>query len=418
MALGTGGKMGSKGGATGGKRKSKVDLAKLFSTMDGRSGGDRFKLDTKGTVRFRLLMPLGNDDMPMIPADEHWLPYVREDGKEGKRQAYCYDLAGQVCPFCILSGLLQNSRVAALEDMGKDIRPGKRWLMYVINRSYMITQDEPHVVDSMEKVEKAPLPQTVAQAIVSYFRNRSWGDPTDPVTGYDFEVTGKPRGGKASFVEYSVSPVPRDGSPEYNPKLAANFQPLTTLLEFKTDDDCMKLIEPILATLSTEGFEAVVEAFWEEMGATSDGGDADADVHEDEADDAGAEEEALEAEVEETEEEETEEEEPAVEGYGTSVRADMEKSKAKPDVEESEDEDETDESEDEEDEVEEEEVPSTSVSRKASGAPRAVAGKRRSPAAVTMEQTTDAKLATPATQEDATVNRGSRLLAQLRKNKK
>lgn len=413
-----------------GKGKSKVDLAKLFATMDGRSGGDRFKLDAKGTVRFRLVQPLGTDDVPMIPADEHWLPYVKDDGKEGKRQAYCYDLIGQPCPFCILSGLLQNSKVAALEEMGKDIRPSRRWLMYVVNRSYMMTQDDPHVVESMEKIEKAPLPQTVAQALVQLMRNRSWGDPTDPTNGYDVEVTGKPRGGNVSFTEYSLSPVPRDASPAYDLKMAANFQPLSSLLEFKSDEDCMKLIEPILATLATEGFEEIVEAFWEAMEAAPDG-------------------EVLGEEAEEVGTGDAEEGTGEDENYGASVRPEM----ADEGEGEGEDigEDGEDAGEDAGEEGGEDEgdgsdagaddagdsgsdenlppAPAPVLRRPAPGAPQPEAGKRRTGAAVTMARTTAAKAQTaaaPAPAASATApkeasaagGRGSKLLEQLRRNKK
>ena len=195
-----------------GRAQGKTDLARLFSTMDGRSGGDRFRLAKAGTVRFRLVEPLGTDSIPMCPADEHWLPYVKDDGKEGKRQMYCFDLHDELCPICVLHNLLSSSKIAELEDMAKDIRVNKRWLMYVINRTYMLTQDEPTVVETMEKIEKAALPQTVAQALVNLMRNKAWGDPTSPTNGYDVEVTGKPKGGKSEYTEYTVSPVPRDAA--------------------------------------------------------------------------------------------------------------------------------------------------------------------------------------------------------------
>lgn len=250
--------------ATKAKMKGKVDLAKLFSTMDSRSGGDRFKLNKAGTVRFRLVEPLGTDSIPMQPLDEHWIPYVKDDGKEGKRPVTCLELNDEFCPVCALHALLASSQVVDLEELGKEIRVGKRWLMYVVNRSYMMMQEEPTVVETMEKVEQANLPQTVAQAMVNLMRNRAWGDPTHPSNGYDIEVTGAAKGGKSQFTEYSVSPVPRDSSPAYSVDLVQNFKPLSELIEFRSLDDIYSFLEPVLATLASNGYDDLVEAFWAE----------------------------------------------------------------------------------------------------------------------------------------------------------
>ncbi len=393
-----------------GKTRGKVDLAKLFSTMDSRSGGDRFKLNKAGTVRFRLVEPLGDDSIPMQPLDEHWLPYIKEDGKEGKRPVTCMELQDVVCPVCVLHSLLTASRIVDLEELGREIRISKRWLMYVVNRSYMMTQEEPTVIDTMEKIEQASLPQTVAQAMVNLMRNRAWGDPTHPTNGYDLEVTGSAKGGKSQFTEYAVSPVPRDSSPDYNPVLTKDFKPLSELIEFRTLEDLHSLLEPILATLATNGYGDLVDAFWEEL--------ADAESHSPEQEETEEEYEMEDGDVEGgdvsdsdeaeeegeySEEEEENEEEGDYEGDASEEEGTDDEEADEEEEEEIEPEDEEGEEEDEpEDEGEDEdfgkavELPAqpkraaTKTPAKKAAAPKK-ATKRRTPAESTMDKSVSAK---------------------------
>ena len=51
------------------------------------------------------------------------------------------------------------------------------------------------------------------------------------------------------------------------------------MIEFKSEDDVQSILEPLLATLSANGYENIVEAFWatiegSDNSSTGGGGDA------------------------------------------------------------------------------------------------------------------------------------------------
>ena len=89
-----------------------INLNKLKGIQNRkRSGFESYKLNSAGLSRFRLVMPIGNDDTPMVSADKHWLPYTNDEGKVSKRPVLCYKQFGfSDCPICALQDRLLAAR--------------------------------------------------------------------------------------------------------------------------------------------------------------------------------------------------------------------------------------------------------------------------------------------------------------------
>ena len=90
------GKLQAVAGASNVKKKESVEgglinIAKLKELQAKKNNRtDNYKLNQNGLSRFRIVKPLGHDDIPLATADQHFIPIVRDDGKEGKRLVYCY----------------------------------------------------------------------------------------------------------------------------------------------------------------------------------------------------------------------------------------------------------------------------------------------------------------------------------------
>lgn len=246
------------------KVQGKTNIAGLMSLMDSRGFGDKFKLKPDGTVRIRVVEPLGKDDLPMVPADDHWIPSVNDEGKETKKQMVCFDIADHFpCPCCVLAKVLSNYKLATVTQLASDLKVRARWAMYVIDRTYMVDMDEPVVDLRKERVAQAVLPVSVARGMLEYLSKRGWGDFTAPIGGYDFEVTGKKEGKKA-FTTYTVAPVPKECSPDYDINKTKGFKPISQTVVLADVDAMLEQLEPVLAAImeqEPEHGEAIIQDF-------------------------------------------------------------------------------------------------------------------------------------------------------------
>lgn len=247
-----------------------IDIAKLRNIQSNKKANiESYKLNANGKSRFRLVMPLGEDSIPLTGANRHWLPYVTEDGKDSRRPFYCYEQFGLPCPICTLRAMLLNATDESLKADADTLRANNLWAAYIINRDYLVGVDDPIAAqnDMQDKVVlfNAMSPK-IADAIIGYLEMRVWGDASDPETGYDFEVEGKPttktfNGYKVS--DYTLTPYPRDYSPRYNLSVVSKLRPLSEVITYSKVEDLRKVLDPILISVSEESEEgmAIVEAF-------------------------------------------------------------------------------------------------------------------------------------------------------------
>lgn len=247
-----------------------IDIAKLRNIQSNKKANiESYKLNANGKSRFRLVMPLGDDTIPLTGANRHWLPYVTEDGKDSRRPFYCYEQFGLPCPICTLRAMLLNASDESLKADADTLRANNLWAAYIINRDYLVGADDPIEAqnDMQDKVVlfNAMSPK-IADAIIGYLEMRVWGDASDPDTGYDFEVEGKPttktfNGYKVS--DYTLTPYPRDYSPRYSLSTISKLRPLSEVITYSKVEDLRKVLDPILISVSEESEEgmAIIEAF-------------------------------------------------------------------------------------------------------------------------------------------------------------
>lgn len=241
-----------------------INLNKLKGIQNRKKGGfDVYKLNGSGMSRFRLIMPLGNDDTPMVSADRHWLPVTNDEGKVYKRPVFCYKQFGfSDCPICALQERLLAARDQAIVADADDLKVVYRWAAYVINRDYLAGSDDPmHDYDPrQDKIQMFdPINQKVADDIIAYLGKRTWGNASDPTDGYDFEVEGELSGkvfNGYKVVDYTVSPVPKDCSPAYSPDILRGIKPLSEAITWLKRPDLQKIMDPILLSLSQDNEEA------------------------------------------------------------------------------------------------------------------------------------------------------------------
>lgn len=247
-----------------------IDFSKLRSIQNQKKSGlESYKLNVNGRSRFRLIMPLGDDTVPLTGANRHWIPFVNEEGKEIKRPFYCYEQFGLPCPICTLRNMLLNARDESLKADAETLRASNMWAAYIINRDYLVNADDPIAAqdDRQDKVVLFnSMSPRIADSIIGYLEMKVWGDATDPDNGYDFEVEGKPTGkvyNGYKVSDYTLTPYPRDYSPKYKMELISKLRPLSEAITYSRSDDLRKVFDPILISLSEANEEAaeIVEAF-------------------------------------------------------------------------------------------------------------------------------------------------------------
>lgn len=241
-----------------------INLNKLKGIQNRKRGGfETYKLNNAGLSRFRLVMPLGNDDTPMVSADRHWLPYTNDEGKVSKRPVFCYKQFGfSDCPICALQERLLAARDQEIVADADSLKVIYRWAAYVINRDYLAGSDDPEsdYDPRQDKVQLFdPINQNVADDIITYLGKRTWGNASDPVAGYDFEVEGEPSGkvfNGYKVIDYTVSPIPKDCSPSYSPDILRGVKPLSEAITWLKAPELRKIMDPILLSMSQDSEEA------------------------------------------------------------------------------------------------------------------------------------------------------------------
>lgn len=269
MALmSSGGKGQVTAGASSVKKKESnaglINIAKLKALQAKKNNRtDNYKLNQNGLSRFRLVRSLGQDDAPMATADQHFIPVIRDDGKEGKRLVYCYQQFGfSECPICALHELLKGAHDQALVSDAEVLKVASRWAAYVINRDYMAGSEDP-MEDYDPRQEKLMLygsiPPRIGDDIIKHLSMKVWGDASNPDAGYDFECEGSQASGKMfngyKVTEYNLSPIPKDFSPSYDMALLRGVKPLSEVIHYMPAGEFNKLFEITLAAVASSGEE-------------------------------------------------------------------------------------------------------------------------------------------------------------------
>ena len=234
---------------------------------------ESYKLNANGLSRMRLVKPIGNDHVPMMSADAHWLPVVNDEGKTIKRKVYCYSQFGfDFCPICALHDALSAASDQALVADGDILKASNKWAAYIINRDYMAGAEDPiaaHDPRQDKVVLFDNMNPKIADDIIKHLGMRVWGDASDPTHGYDFEIEGTPSGkifNNYKVSDYALSPIPKDFSPPYDEALLKNMKPLSEIIKYMPRNDLQKIFDPILVSLQQESEEAaaIVAAFSDE----------------------------------------------------------------------------------------------------------------------------------------------------------
>ena len=269
-------KKGFQGAASNVKAKSQsgsglINLNKLKGIQNRKKGGfEAYKLNNAGLSRFRLVMPIGNDDTPLVSADQHWLPVTNDEGKVYRRPVFCYKQFGfSDCPICALQERLLAARDQATVASAEELRLVYRWAAYVVNRDYLAGSDDPeHDYDPrQDRIQLfSPISPKIADDIIAYLGKRTWGNASDPESGYDFEVEGEQTGkvfNGYKVTDYTVSPVPKDCSPAYSRELIRAIKPLSEVITYLKRPDLQKILDPILLSVSQDNEEAagIIEGF-------------------------------------------------------------------------------------------------------------------------------------------------------------
>lgn len=286
---------GAAAGASSVKKKESVGTGLIninkLKDMQSRKNSrlDNYKLNPNGLSRFRLVRPIGNDDVPMTSADSHFIPYTKEDGTVGKRMVYCYQQFGfSDCPICALHERMSQAQDQAVVADSDTLRVSNKWAAYIVNRDYMAGSEDPNE-DYDSKQDKVVLfngiPMKIADDIIKHLSMKVWGDASHPSKGYDFECTGSQSSGKMfnghKVAEYTLSPIPKDFSPSYDEALLRGVKPLTEVVKYMPAAEFNKLFEPIMTSImqDTEEGAEIIEEFSDyyrallqeiEVGATED----------------------------------------------------------------------------------------------------------------------------------------------------
>lgn len=115
-----------------------------------------------------------------------------------------------------------------------------------------------HVIDRKDKKLKLfdPIKKTVFDKIVALASKPAFGDPSDPVKGYDITISKRKKGPLPQNVEYDAVPSDRSTSPLTEEELALKLYELDKLLKRPTYDEQKKwLMENTLYFMNTESDE-------------------------------------------------------------------------------------------------------------------------------------------------------------------
>lgn len=241
-----------------------INLNKLKNLQSKKKSTlEAYKLNANGLSRIRLVKPLGHDDVPMISADAHWLPVVTDDGKTIKRKVYCYYQFGfDFCPICALQDVLSAANDQALVADSDQLKASNKWAAYIVNRDYMAGAEDPMAAydPRQDKIVLFDnMNPKIADDIIKHLGMRVWGDASDPVHGYDFEIEGTPSGkvfNNYKVSDYALSPIPKDFSPPYDEALLKMLKPLSEVIKYMPRQDLQKIFDPILVSIQQESEEA------------------------------------------------------------------------------------------------------------------------------------------------------------------
>jgi len=272
-------------------KKGEADLTDLISMMGQVRGPQTFKLQQNGTTRIRIIRPVGSK-FEIQPAYEHWVPIIDEKGEARKKVVICPKSMGRMepCPICTLLNFFNSSSVPEIKATGGELRQNPRFLVYLIDRTYMLDMvrlRQKLVADpNQEKVYDARLPKMVIDKIFETIMDPLWKDCFAPTNGYDWQIKGEKKG-NAMFTSYTVTPVPREHSPNYDPLLAQGLKPLDSIAPVSSLDDIIELVQAQLQFACDVGGDEgdeLVRAFmeaWEseaggvEVGGQYEGGEED-----------------------------------------------------------------------------------------------------------------------------------------------
>lgn len=276
LSGGSSSKKGFQGAASNVRPKAQVgagfiNVNKLKGIQNKKKVGfEAYKLNQNGLSRFRLVMPIGNDDTPMVSADQHWVPTANDDAKIYKKPIFCYKQFGfSDCPICALYERLTAARDQAIVDAANDLRLNYRWAAYVVNRDYLAGSDDPErdFDPRQDKIQLfSPISTRIADDIIAYLGKRTWGNASDPENGYDFEVEGEQTGkvfNGFKVSDFTVSPVPKDCSPAYSMDLLRGLKPLSEVVTYMKRQDIQKILDPLLVSIANDSEEGadIVNSF-------------------------------------------------------------------------------------------------------------------------------------------------------------
>lgn len=254
-----------------------INLGRLQEFAKRGTGGiNYFKVNKKGSVRIRIVGdPFGNPEDPVILADRHWYPIIDATGKEQRKFSQCGRTLGdeEFCPFCHLVKLMYNSEDPAMQEEARSLKAGKSYGMWVIDRTYLEAKGAEYDPDK-EVLMLATFGPSIFNNIIELAQGSHWGEGCFyPVDGYDLIITGSPKPG-TSFSEYKISPVPMNASPDVDMSLLDEdkCKPLVKLFPVKSLDAQIKLLQPILSSLTEYGNigTSIVETFLEDINGLVD----------------------------------------------------------------------------------------------------------------------------------------------------
>ena len=119
-----------------------------------------------------------------------------------------------------------------------------------------------HVIDRKDKTLKLfdPIKKTVFDKIVALAQKPAYGDPADPVKGYDLTITKKKTGPLPQNVGYDVVPSDRSTSPLSDEEQKLELYDLDKLFKRTTYEEQKRwLLENTLYFLDATGTEGQVE---------------------------------------------------------------------------------------------------------------------------------------------------------------
>lgn len=151
--------------------------AKKPSTTNNREI-ERVKIPTGGSVKLRLLGPL-------LPRYTHWV-----QTPDGKRTIECLSFNRDTQQFDISKDPIKELTTEQYPDRDK---PTFAYMTNVLDRS-------------TKTIKLYELKRTTYDQIVKLAMNPEYGDPSDPVKGYDITIDNQKTGPKPMNVKYTVTP--------------------------------------------------------------------------------------------------------------------------------------------------------------------------------------------------------------------